>query len=70
MENNKGMKWKESKTQHNLTGNITCINVNPDTLPKKLRLPIQNVNILRFKITYFERVIQNQENVKNHREFN
>ena len=51
MENNKGMKWKESKTQHNLTGNITCISPNPDNEAKKLRLANQTLNILRFKIT-------------------
>ena len=52
--------------QHNLTGNITCINLNLNIHPKKLRLPIQTLNILRLNVTYSNQIIQDQENVKNH----
>ena len=45
--------------------NSTCIKLNPDNKAKKLRLATQTLNILRFKITYFNQIIQNQENVKN-----
>jgi len=68
------LNWKILPPQHivvnpfpdySVTGKHTCINLNPDIHPKKLRLTIQTLNILRLNDTYFNQIIQNQENVKN-----